>query len=100
MELQSALSALVSDPEQVSVGASIRDHYGRDLSCSAPQSPDVVVFARSREDVSRVLMFADSHRLPVTPCGVRTSLEGHVIPVEGGVSLDLTQTNTQTRYRI
>lgn len=75
------------------MGETIRDHHGQDLSYVRKGLPDVVVFARSKEDVSRVLAFADSHRLPVTPCGVRTSLEGHVIPVEGGVSLDLTQMN-------
>ena len=40
---------------------------------------------RPRPTRSRaVLALADGHGIPVTPFGVGTSLEGHVIPVEGG----------------
>lgn len=55
-----------------------------------PSRPDVVVYATSTEDVACVLRLADDNRVPVTPFGAGSSLEGHVIPVAGGVSLDLT----------
>jgi D-lactate dehydrogenase (cytochrome) len=38
-----------------------------------------------------VLAVADELRVPVTPFGAGSSLEGHVIPVAGGISLDLTR---------
>jgi D-lactate dehydrogenase (cytochrome) len=38
-----------------------------------------------------VLAWADAERIPVVPFGAGTSLEGHVIPIHGGISLDLTR---------
>ena len=37
------------------------------------------------------LPLADAGGIPVTPFGAGSSLEGHVIPVSGGISLDLTR---------
>lgn len=99
MELQSALSQLVTDPKQVTSGTSVREQHGHDMSYSAPNAPDLVVFVKNKEEISRVLKFANQHRLPVTPCGVLTSLEGHAIPVKGGISLDLTQMNQIVEVR-
>ena len=38
-----------------------------------------------------MLALASELRIPVTPFGAGTSLEGHVIPVHGGISLDLSR---------
>jgi D-lactate dehydrogenase (cytochrome) len=38
-----------------------------------------------------VLAYAHENRVPVVPFGAGTSLEGHVIPLHGGISLDLTR---------
>jgi D-lactate dehydrogenase (cytochrome) len=81
--------ALGSD--RVREGDSERDLHGVDLSFHTPQRPDLVVYPASTADVARVLAVADAHRIPVTPFGAGTSLEGHVIPVRGGISLDLTR---------
>lgn len=53
----------------------------------------MVVFPETAQEVSAVLAFADQERIPVVPFGAGTSLEGHVIPVKGGISLDLTRMN-------
>ena len=78
-------------PDQVRDGDSERDLHGVDLSFHTPRRPDLVVYPTSTAEVSRVLSIACEHRIPVTPFGAGTSLEGHVIPVRGGISLDLTR---------
>lgn len=90
-ELREALAEALGDERLVSVGDSERDLHAGDMTFHRPHRPDVVVHATSTGDVAAVLAFADEHRLPVTPFGAGSSLEGHVIPVAGGISLDLTR---------
>ena len=46
-----------------------------------------------------MLAFANEHRIPVTPFGAGTSLEGHVIPLHGGISLDLSRMDQVVELR-
>lgn len=69
------------------------DQHARDQSFHPPRRPAVVVWPGSTEDVGRVLRFAHERRIPVTPWGAGTSLEGNPIPLRGGVSLDLRRMN-------
>lgn len=78
----------VLGPGQVGVGDSERVLHGEDLSFHPPCLPDAVVYARSSEDVSKVLAFAAAREVPVVPFGAGSSLDGHVIPVDGGIALD------------
>lgn len=88
--LASLLRDALPPGARVSTGESDRDLHGRDMTFHPPVRPDVVAYATSTEDVVCVLGFADEHRVPVTPFGAGSSLEGHVIPLAGGISLDLT----------
>src|SRR3954469_10154839 len=85
-ELIAALGA-----EQVSTNANILERHGRDESYHPSVAPDVVVFARSTEDVVTTVKLAAKHDAPIIPFGVGTSLEGHVAALEGGVTIDLSQ---------
>jgi D-lactate dehydrogenase (cytochrome) len=72
-------------------GESELDLHAVDLTFHEPHRPDLVVYPGSTAEVSRVLALANEHHFPVTPFGAGTSLEGHVIPVKGGISLDLSR---------
>ncbi|MBA2357349.1 MAG: FAD-binding protein [Actinobacteria bacterium] len=89
--LRDALVEAIGDEERVASGESERDLHAADLTFHRPRRPDVVVYPLSTEDVSRVLALANERRVPVTPFGAGTSLEGHVIPTAGGISLDLSR---------
>jgi len=80
---------LLGDGARVSDGESERDLHSEDITFHRPRRPDLVVYPGSTEDVSRVLAFANARRIAVTPFGAGSSLEGHVIPTQGGISLDL-----------
>lgn len=86
-ELGSQLRSLLGS-NQVSTGESVRALHGEDLSFHPPCLPDAVVFAQSVSDVAGVLAFGHEHRIPVVPFGAGSSLEGHILPVQGGISLD------------
>ncbi len=53
----------------------------------------------STEDVSRVLSACDERGVPVTPYAAGTALEGHVVPVESGVSLDMNEMDSVVDVR-
>jgi D-lactate dehydrogenase (cytochrome) len=76
-----------------STAAGVRDHHGRDESPYAPMPPDAVVFADSTDDVVAVVLLAAAHRIPVIPYGVGSSIEGHLLAVHGGISIDLSHMN-------
>ena len=89
-EAKRRLCAALGDG-RVRDGVSERELHGRDFSFHDPQLPDLVVYPSSTYEVSHVLAVAHELHIPVTPFGAGTSLEGHVIPAFGGISLDLTQ---------
>ncbi|HEY8552793.1 MAG TPA: FAD-binding protein, partial [Thermaerobacter sp.] len=85
------LRQAIGDASRVRTGSSERQRHGRDLTVHPPRDPDVVVYPETTEEVRAVLQVAATERVPVVPFGAGSSLEGHVIPVRGGISLDLTR---------
>jgi D-lactate dehydrogenase (cytochrome) len=85
------LKTLVSG--SVSTNETILDQHGRDESAIPPVRPSAVVMPRSTEEVSKVLQYCNAEKIPVVAFGAGSSLEGHVLPLFGGISLDLTEMN-------
>ena len=90
-DLRDAVASVLGADARVSDGESERDLHAGDISFHRPRRPDLVVYPASTEDVARVLALANELRVPVTPFGAGSSLEGHVIPEHGGISLDLSR---------
>ena len=88
-EQRAEISALVSG--RISTHPSVLDAHGRDESAFPPIQPALVVMAHSTEEVAAVLRYCNSKSIPVVAFGAGTSLEGHVLPLYGGVSLDLSE---------
>jgi D-lactate dehydrogenase (cytochrome) len=80
-------------PERLSTGESVLDLHSKDESFHPRRKPEAVVWPLSAQEISQILKLADEKRIPVTPWGAGTSLEGNPIPVEGGIVLDLQQMN-------
>src|SRR6202140_3449328 len=55
--------------------------------------PEVVVFARSTDDVSKLLRFASQWQIPVTARGAGYGYVGGCVPVKGGIALSLARMN-------
>ncbi|HMN79203.1 MAG TPA: FAD-linked oxidase C-terminal domain-containing protein [Burkholderiaceae bacterium] len=90
-ELLDSLRAVFGD--RLSVAQAVRDHHGRDESPFPVTPPDAVVFAHTTDEVSRAVAACARHKVPVIPYGVGSSLEGHLLAIHGGVSIDLSQMN-------
>ena len=79
--------------ERCSTVLVVREQHGRDESSFASPPPAAVVFAESTSDVADIVQLAGQHNVPIIPFGVGTSLEGHLLAVQGGISIDLSRMN-------
>lgn len=77
--------------ERCSTVAAVREQHGRDESPFPVTPPDVVVYCQSSEEVAFVVRQAAAHAVPVIPFGIGSSLEGQLLAVQGGVSIDLSR---------
>jgi D-lactate dehydrogenase (cytochrome) len=111
MNAPTALSHLVPDVQQRDVPAAliaalkqrfgdrcstamaVREQHGRDESSFQVPPPAAVVFAESTQDVADTVRLASQYDSPVIPFGVGSSLEGHLLAVQGGISIDVSRMN-------
>jgi len=75
--------------DRCSTANAVREQHGRDESPFPVTPPEVVVFCHATDEVAEVVRLAAQHAVPVIPYGVGSSLEGHLLAVQGGVSIDL-----------
>ena len=69
----------------------LETHSGDKWFASNP--PEVVVFAESTEQVSKLLRFASANKIPVTARGAGFGYVGGCVPVRGGIALSLARMN-------
>ncbi|MBO0695280.1 MAG: FAD-binding protein, partial [Verrucomicrobia bacterium] len=91
MELASTLrklldsAAVADDPDTLTA-------HSTDKWFAAHQ-PSAVVFAKSTDDVSKLLQFASREKIPVTARGGGFGYVGGCVPVRGGIALSMAQMN-------
>lgn len=73
--------------DNVSVTLADREAHSLDESHHPPHLPDYVVWPDNEEQISRILAYANEHRIPVTARSGGSSLDGNPIPVFGGIVL-------------
>ena len=83
--------------ERCSTAQAVREQHGRDESPFDVPPPEAVVYCESNDDVAFVVSLAHEHAVPVIPFGAGSSLEGHLLAVQGGVSIDLSRMNRVLR---
>jgi D-lactate dehydrogenase (cytochrome) len=79
---------------QCSTALVVREHHGRDESAfTHVPPPAAVVFAECTQDVADAVRLAASHQVPVIPFGMGSSVEGQLLAVQGGISIDVSRMN-------
>ncbi len=79
--------------DKVSVADDVREAHSKD-KWFASHLPEVVVFAESTEDVSKLLAYAHRMRVPVTTRGAGIGYVGGCVPVKGGILLTMARMNS------
>lgn len=88
-----ALRGIIRDDNRVLYAALLSDDYGHDELGGTYSMPDVVVRAKTAQEVSDVMRYAYDHDIPVTPRGAGTGLVGASVAMEHGIMLDTTLMN-------
>lgn len=79
--------------KRFSTAEAVRAHHGHDESHFPDALPDAVIWPHSTEEVVTVVEACREYHVPIIPFGVGSSLEGHILALHGGVSLDFSEMN-------
>ncbi len=77
--------------DRITTNHALREQHSHGEDTQTPVMPDAVAFLESGAEAARILALCHAHNVPVVPFGAGTSLEGHVTPVRGGISLDMSR---------
>ncbi|MFX1418436.1 MAG: FAD-binding oxidoreductase [Promethearchaeota archaeon] len=75
-----------NDPENLYI-------YSQDPGASVPRSVDYVVMPKTAEEVKNIIKVANEEKIPLVPMGGGLTLSGLVIPVKGGIVIDMKRMN-------
>ena len=67
--------------------------YARDGGTQEPRPPDCVVMPRTTEEVQKIIIYANEHKIPIVPLGAGLVLSGLSRPLKGGIVLDMKRMN-------
>ena len=90
-EFQTAMAEYFGD--RFSTARGVREQHGRDESRFDAPPPDAVLHALDETEVAQAVALCRQHGVPVVPYGAGSSVEGQLIAVRGGLSLDLSRMN-------
>ena len=76
--------------EQYSDNSSSRQEHSSGEGYVSELLPDAVLMLDSTRSVAKAVCICSEYNIPIIPFGTGTSLEGQLVPVHGGVSIDLT----------
>lgn len=80
--------------------------YSQDPGASLPRSVDFVVMPKTVEEVQKIVKLANKEKIPIVPMGGGLTLSGLVIPVRGGIVMDMKrmdqiiEVNKYSRYAL
>lgn len=90
-ELLVALQNLFED--RCTISNAVCQQHGSDESSYDTMPPDAVVFAQNTDEVATIVKLCHHYAVPAIPYGAGSSLEGHLLALHGGISIDLSQMN-------
>lgn len=80
--------------------------YSSDPGTMPPVRPDYVVMPKTTEEVQKIVLLANRHKVPVVPMGGALSLSGLVRSLRGGIVVDMKrmdriiEVNEKARYAV
>ena len=79
--------------ERFSISNAVLEHHSHDESSYPAVLPQGVIFANTTEEIAQLVKYCNQYLVPVIPVAAGTSLEGHVLPIHGGIALNMNNMN-------
>ncbi|MFX0020649.1 MAG: FAD-binding oxidoreductase, partial [Promethearchaeota archaeon] len=67
--------------------------YSQDPGASLPRQVDFVVMPENVEEIQKIVKLANQEKIPIVPMGGGLTLSGLIIPVKGGIVMDMKRMN-------
>jgi glycolate oxidase len=67
--------------------------YSQDPGASPPRPVDFVIMPSKSEEVQDILKLANQEKIPIIPMGGGLTLSGLIIPIKGGIVMDMKRMN-------
>ncbi|OZA33768.1 MAG: 2-hydroxy-acid oxidase, partial [Polynucleobacter sp. 17-46-58] len=79
--------------ERFTTANAVLEHHSHDESSYPAVLPQGVVFANTTEEIAQLVKYCNQYAVPIIPVAAGTSLEGHVLPIHGGIALNMNNMN-------
>lgn len=79
--------------DRIDLTRAVCEQHGQGEDSYGCVAPDAVFYPFSNEEVAQIVRLCNRYKIPVIPYGTGTSVEGHLLAVNGGVSIDLSEMN-------
>ncbi len=79
--------------ERFCTSESVRINYSHGEDVFDPVLSQAVVFPNTNEEISKIVKICNKYRIPIIPFGTGTSLEGHVLGNNNGITVSLEKMN-------
>jgi D-lactate dehydrogenase (cytochrome) len=89
--INKAFTSLLGD--RYSTAESTRTNHARGEDIFDPILPVGVAYPKSTEEVSEIVKICNKNKIPIVPFGMGSSLEGHVLGIQTGITVSLEKMN-------
>ena len=79
--------------DRINLSPAVRAQHGGGDDSYGNLPPDAVVYPFSNEEIALIVSLCNKYKIPVIPFGAGSSVEGHLLAVKGGISIDLSEMN-------
>ncbi len=81
----------ICSEQRVHIKEDIHEDFSHDELSGTYHSPEAVIDILKAEEVSEIMIYANTQRIPVTPRGQGTGLVGGAVPICGGIVLNMSK---------
>jgi len=79
--------------DRIHLSQATREQHGQGEDSYGCLAPDAVIYPFCNEEIAQIVKLCNQYSIPVIPFGAGSSVEGHLLAVQGGISIDLSEMN-------